>query len=246
MPREWNARSYDSLPLPHQGWGARVLSQIDLKGDEHVLDAGAGTGRDTLALLEKLPHGTVTAVDASERMLEVLAEKVADPRLTAIHHDLTQPLELPEPVHACISVATFHWIEDHDTLFQNIAATMAPGGQFVAECGGHGNVAEVDAAVAATLGRDDGAVWYFADETETRDQLERAGFTDIEVRLRPDPATLEEGEQYEAFLATVILGGHLQKLPESEHEQFVKEVAARVGRPVVDYVRLELSARKRA
>ncbi|WP_376714465.1 class I SAM-dependent methyltransferase [Janibacter limosus] len=75
MPREWNARSYDSLPLPHQHWGTRVLEQVTLTGAEHVPDAGAGTGRDTAALLERLPRGRVTAVDASDRMLEVLRGK---------------------------------------------------------------------------------------------------------------------------------------------------------------------------
>ena len=245
MPREWNARSYDLLPLPHQHWGTRVLEQVTLTGAEHVLDAGAGTGRDTAALLERLPRGRVTAVDASDRMLEVLQEKLNDPRLDSYKHDLTQPLHLPSLVDACISIATFHWIADHEVLFANIADAMRPGGQFVAECGGSGNVARVDAAVAATLGdRQDGAVWHFADEGDTRSRLEAAGFTDIQVRLRPDPAKLEEGEQFEAFLATVILGGHLLKLDESEHEGFVKEVAARIGEPVVDYVRLEFNARK--
>lgn len=246
MPREWNARSYDSLPLPHQHWGSRVLSKITLSGNEFLLDAGAGTGRDTLSLLDRLPAGRVLAVDASERMLEVLREKVVDPRLETRRHDLTEPLLVDEPLDACISVATFHWIQDHDALFSNIAGILRPGGQFVAECGGQGNVARVDAAVADVLGgAADDAVWHFADIEETRRQLEHAGFVDIDVCLRPDPAMLAPGEQYEAFLATVILGGHLAKLDPSEHEDFVTAVASRIGEPVVDYVRLELSARRR-
>jgi len=245
MPREWNARSYDALPLPHTGWGVRVLHQVPLRGDEHVLDAGAGTGRDAVALLERLPDGRVLAVDASHRMLEVLAEKVADPRLEVRHHDLTTPLVVNSPLDACISVATFHWIEDHDALFQNIGQVLRPGAVFVAECGGEGNVARVDAAVADVVGGvPDGAVWHFAGVEETRDQLAAAGFEDIEVGLRPDPAHLRAGEQFEAFLATVILGGHLAKMDADRHEDFVTAVADRIGEPVVDYVRLELRARK--
>src|SRR5579875_3682384 len=56
-PREWDAAAYDALPLPHERWGRRVLGSLPLRGDECVLDAGAGTGRDTAALLGRLPRG---------------------------------------------------------------------------------------------------------------------------------------------------------------------------------------------
>ena len=49
--REWDASTYDALPLPHVAWGQRVLDRMRLEGDERVLDAGCGTGRDGEALL---------------------------------------------------------------------------------------------------------------------------------------------------------------------------------------------------
>lgn len=61
MPREWDARTYGSLPLPHLGWGVRTLGRPPLRGDERVLDAGGGTGRDTEGLLNRLPYGRVVA-----------------------------------------------------------------------------------------------------------------------------------------------------------------------------------------
>ena len=53
--REWDASTYDALPLPHVAWGQRVLDRMRLEGDERVLDAGCGTGRDGEALLERWP-----------------------------------------------------------------------------------------------------------------------------------------------------------------------------------------------
>ena len=52
---EWNAAAYDALPLPHVAWGRRVLDRMGLEGDERVIDAGCGTGRDGEALLERWP-----------------------------------------------------------------------------------------------------------------------------------------------------------------------------------------------
>ena len=43
---EWDARSYDALPLPHEHWGATAIAQLRLNGDETVLALGCGTGRD--------------------------------------------------------------------------------------------------------------------------------------------------------------------------------------------------------
>src|SRR6516164_10612123 len=67
--REWNAELYHQISGPQVSWGKKVLARVPLRGDEHVMDAGCGTGRLTRDLLEALPRGQVTAVDVSENML---------------------------------------------------------------------------------------------------------------------------------------------------------------------------------
>ncbi|WP_037914756.1 class I SAM-dependent methyltransferase [Actinacidiphila yeochonensis] len=251
MPREWDAKTYDSLPLPHLGWGRRTLARLPLRGDERVLDAGCGTGRDTVGLLDRLPEGRVVALDGSVRMLDELRVRLAGrlDQVEVVHGDLTKvPLPFDGEVDAVFSVAAFHWIEDHAALFAALAGRMRPGAPLISDCGGRGNIAAVKAAVAEVAGRggegDESASdsWEFAGVEDTRERLAAAGFTDIEVSLRPDPAVLQPGEQLEAFLATVVLGAHLDAMPEGEREGFVKAVAARLAEPVVDYVRLEISA----
>lgn len=243
MPREWDAKTYDSLPLPHLGWGRRTLGRLPLRGDERVLDAGCGTGRDTEGLLELLPQGRVVAVDGSVRMLDQLRERLAGrlDRVEVVLADLTKPLPFEGEVDAVFSVAAFHWIDDHAALFTALASRLRPGGRLVSECGGSGNVASVNAAVADVLGRDP-KVWDFAGVDDTRRRLAEAGFTDVDVRPRPDPARFEAGEQMESYLATVILGAHLDGMADDDREPFVTAVAARLAEPVVDYVRLEISA----
>lgn len=243
MTREWDATTYDSLPLPHAQWGRRTLDRLALRGDERVLDLGCGTGRDTEALLGLLPHGRVVAVDGSLRMLERLRGRLAGrlDRVEVVHADLTGPLPVTGTVDAVTSVATLHWIPDHAALFQGVARVLRPGGRLVAECGGRGNIAGVSAAVDEVLGPQP-AVWNFAGVQETEQRLREAGFTDVEVALVPDPARLEPGPQLLSYLAVVVLGGQLERLPAEEHEAFVRAVAGRLREPVVDYVRLTISA----
>ncbi len=172
--REWDAASYDALPLPHVGWGLRVLDRMDLVGDELVLDAGCGTGRDAAALLARWPGVRVIGLDGSQQMLDQARSRLGD-GVTLVRADLTQPLPLPEPVDAVMSVAAFHWIRDHTALFEHLHAAMKPGASLTTDCGGRGNVAGVNRALAQVTGElHDG--WEFAGVEDTRARLEAIGF----------------------------------------------------------------------
>ena len=133
MPHEWNAGEYERLADPMTRWGGQVLERLQLTGNETVLDGGCGTGRVTEQLLARLPHGHVIGVDASVAMVEQAKTRFAnDPRATLIAADLST-LELPEPVDAILSTATFHWIRDHNKLFTQLVKILKPGGQLVAQ-----------------------------------------------------------------------------------------------------------------
>ena len=244
-PRDWNAPTYDRVANPHVGWGRQVLDWIDLAGDERVLDAGCGTGRVTELLLERLPRGRVVALDASPSMLEEAGPRLAhaSERVELLCADLAQPLPVDGLVDAIFSTATFHWVADHDALFRTLAAVLRPGGQLVAQCGGAGSIATV---IAALPPAEDGWMgpWTFADPEATRRRLEAAGFEEIQVWLQEEPTAIDAGEPLETFLATVILGAHLDRLPPEERDGFVKGVAARLPRAEIDYVRLNIVARR--
>jgi trans-aconitate 2-methyltransferase len=247
---EWDAQSYDALPLPHKRWGPHTIGRLRLTGDETVADVGCGTGRDAEHLLELLPAGRVLAIDGSQQMLAQTRSRVAGAghadRVEIIQADLRDPapaaLATHPPVDAAVSVATLHWLPDHAQVFRTVAGLLQPGGQFAAEAGGRGNIASI-VAVLSELGAGDGTgIWNFADVPETMSRLAAAGFAEIEVNLVPNPARLDAGRQFEAYLATVVLGAHLRELPPEDRAPFVREVAARLAEPVVDYVRLQIRA----
>jgi len=86
-----------------------------------VLDAGCGSGRVTAQLCERLPGGSVIALDRSAAMLIEAKRRLAPfgERVGFVRADLARPLPL-HPVDAVFSTATFHWIRDHDALFANL------------------------------------------------------------------------------------------------------------------------------
>jgi trans-aconitate 2-methyltransferase len=241
-PRDWNAESYERVSAPQEAMGREVLDRLELRGDERVLDAGCGTGRVTAALLERLPHGEVVAVDGSPAMVSE-AQKRLGPRVDARVANLTE-LVLEAPVDAILSTATFHWIADHDRLFEHLFAALKPGGRIVAQCGGEGNVATVQAAIhrvaePALAGWP--GPWNFASPAATAERLERVGFTEVEtwpqtLRVEPD----DPGE----YLATVVLGSHLERVPPGRRDAFVEAVLAALPEPTIEYVRLNLAGRR--
>jgi trans-aconitate 2-methyltransferase len=244
MTRDWNAESYQRVSAPLEAMGREVLDRLELRGDERVLDAGCGTGRVTAALVERLPRGEVVAVDGSPAMVAEARERLG-PGVEVLVADLLE-LELQEPVDAILSTATFHWIGDHERLFARLFAALRPGGRIVAQCGGAGNVAAVQAAVDAiaepALAGWSGP-WTFASPQETAVRLERLGYTDVrtwsqDVRVEP--------EDPREYLATVVLGSHLERVPAERRDGFVEAVLDRLAEPAIDYVRLNLQARRPA
>ena len=245
MTADWNASAYDRVADPQARWGAAVLDRLPLDGDETVLDAGCGTGRVTELLLGRLPHGTVVALDASAAMLSEARGRLArfGDRVEYVQADLTRPLPLDRKVDAILSTATFHWVLDHDALFANLAAVLQAGGSLIAQCGGAGNVAtllDVAKQVHPGFRREH----RFETAEATRERLLRSGFTDVETWLSEEPTRFEPGEPFEAFLETVCLRTFMAELPEPERRPFVEAVAERMPEPVLDYVRLNIVARR--
>ncbi|MGH8971935.1 MAG: class I SAM-dependent methyltransferase [Acidimicrobiia bacterium] len=242
-PRDWDARTYDRVADPITGWGNAVLDRLELRGHERVLDAGCGTGRVTEALRDRLPDGRVVALDASPSMLAEARSRLGDDRTEYVLADLGRPLPLDEPVDAVFSNATFHWVLDHVALFTHLAAVLRPGGPLVAQCGGAGNIASVLEALRRT-GHPGPHPFHFAGPDDTRRRLESAGFVEVRTWLHPEPTPFPPGEPLQEYLATVVLGSHLEQLPPEKRRDFVRQVSERMPKPEVDYVRLNILARR--
>jgi trans-aconitate 2-methyltransferase len=254
---EWDAGSYQRVSEPQFEWGRRVVERIPLEGDEDVLDAGCGTGRVTRLLAERVPAGTVLGIDGSAQMVAEATRQLADlgDRVRFRQADLTE-LAVDDPVDLIVSTATFHWILDHENLFARLHAALRPGGRLVAQCGGAGNIAATLASAAEAAAEPPFAPhlaeppesWFFADDATTVARLALAGFVDAHAWLERVPAILPGIDEGAEFLTTVVLRHHLELLPDHLRAPFARAVAERRARPdgrvEIDYVRLNLEARR--
>lgn len=243
-PRDWDGAGYDRAAQPMTRRGVAAIDRLVLRGDETVLDAGCGSGQVTAALLERLPEGRVIALDASPSMLEVARGRLGgDPRVTFVEADLARPLPVDGQVDAVLSTSTFHWVLDPEALFANLAAVLVPGGPLVFECGGAGNIEGI-VSVVRSLGETFDP-WCFATPEATRARLEAAGF-DVETAWLATDHVMLAPEALADYLETVVLGSHLARMPAERRRPFAEAVAAGMAEPLLDYVRLNVDARRRA
>lgn len=254
MAREWNAVEYEELSVPHLRWGADLLELLELRGDEAAIDAGCGTGRVTALLLERLPEGTVFAVDGSAAMVESARKRFADDSRVRVQQQDLLDLEVAETVDLIFSTATFHWIKNHERLFGKLHEALKPGGKLAAQCGGEGNISRATRATSEVMREERFRPYFegwtddkhYASAEDTKQRLEDAGFEAVETWLHDEPTPFGSEDELARFLETVVLGGHVLRLPEKERGPFATAVAAKISTfeepPTLDYVRLNMMA----
>ena len=226
--------------------GEPLLELLAPQPQERILDLGCGDGALTALLARR---AEVIGVDAS-------AEQVAAARARGLAAEVADgaSLDFAGEFDAVFSNAALHWMRDPDAVIAGVWRALKPGGRFVAECGGAGNVETVRRALAEALARhgidaEAANPWYFPSAEEYRVRLERHGFAVASIALIPRPTRLPGSLAdwldtfAESFLATVPP----QTRPSLKHE--VEEtlrgrLTDAAGAWTVDYVRLRFNALK--
>ena len=251
----WDAARYHRVSDPQWRWGLRVLDRLAPAEGERILDLGCGTGRLTSEISTRAPGAIVTGADRSIAMLSKAREHVAS--VAAFAQADATALPFHPVFDAVFSTATFHWIQDHDTLFREVHRVLKPGGRLVSQCGGGPNLARLyDRAKHLResqrfRGYFDGWVepLNFQTVETTKSRLGTLGFTHINVSLESAETAFTTIEAFEQFVTTVCLRHDLERLPPELRSPFAHEiaVAASTDDPplTLDYWRLNVDARKR-
>ncbi len=255
---DWDAARYHRISAPQFDWGQRVLARLQPAGGERILDLGCGTGRITQEILASMDGGCVTGVDLSGAMLAVARASRPEGLSRHVRYVQASGAALPfsGTFDAVFSAATLHWIHDHDAVFAGVHEALKPGGRFVAQCGGAGNLQRLLEHAAPLMESrtyrryfdDWHDPWYFADPETTAVRLRAAGFIAVDAWLEEAPVDLATADAYNEFVSCVCIRHHLERLPLDLREPFAIEltgIAARDSPPfVLDYRRLNIGGRK--
>jgi trans-aconitate methyltransferase len=187
----WNAEDYEKHARFVSDLAGPVLEWLQPQAGQRILDLGCGDG----VLTEELKRRDVDVlgVDVSESLLAAaLARGVETRRMDG------QKLPFDAEFDAVFSNAALHWMSDAGAVIEGVFRALKPGGRFVAEFGGHGNVAAVTTAMRATARRRGGDAalagpWFFPSVAVYREMLEERGFRVVRIGLFPRPTPLPTG-----------------------------------------------------
>ncbi|HOM30267.1 MAG TPA: methyltransferase domain-containing protein [Deltaproteobacteria bacterium] len=126
MTYEFDGREYEKASAHQQEWGNRLISELNLTGNERILDLGCGDGKLTESLSILVPNGCVLGIDASQGMIDVAKQKEKD-NLKFKLMDI-DTLELHDKYDVIFSNAALHWVKDHQRLWQNLKTILSEKG----------------------------------------------------------------------------------------------------------------------
>lgn len=245
LGQEWNANGYAQNANFVAKLGSDVVKLLAPQPGERILDLGCGDG----VLTERLVQlgADVLGVDASEDMVNAARQRGITARVVDGHQ-----LPFDHEFDAVFSNAALHWMLDPQAVLAGVKRALKPGGRFVAEFGGHGNVAAICTALTASLqfrgisvrGRHP---WYFPTPNAYANILETVGFKVDSIELIPRPTPLPTGMigWLETFASPFLFG-----LEEDIREAVLENTLTLLGQSLrdeqgnwtADYVRLRVSA----
>ena len=274
----WTSEAYTASASFVPALATTVLSWLDPTTEDIVLDLGCGDGVLT-AQIASQAH-TVIGLDSSANLIQAARDnylgganikenlefRVDDCR--QLESLIKEGSLQRESVSKVFSNAALHWILPHHdsqsrlSIFRGAYSLLCPGGMLVFEMGGHGNVAEIHAALisavihrgASPAGARAASPWFFPSKDLMVRELEEAGFKieRAETEYRPTPETKEKEGGLQGWVR--LMGAQiLEVLPDDElKEAAVQEVCEVLeticgreeGGYWLGYVRLRIRARR--
>jgi trans-aconitate methyltransferase len=246
MTTTWNATLYENQHAFVWQYGEDLIQLLSPTSKEFILDLGCGTGQLTAQLAQSA--ASVKGIDADAVMIANAQQNY--PQLQFEQAD-ARTFQVESPVDAIFSNAALHWVKEPGAAAQHIYQALKPGGRFVAEFGGKGNVKAITEALAKAHSSYV-SPWYFPSVAEYAAVLEKHGLEVVFATLRDRPTPLEGAEIGLANWLRMFAHGLLDSLtPEQQNkviesvEQQLMPTLYRENGWIADYRRLRIMAIKR-
>jgi trans-aconitate methyltransferase len=249
---QWDVDLYQNRHSFVWEYGSSLIDLLDPKSGEKILDVGCGSGELTNQISGR--GALAIGIDADPSMVK-RAETIF-PDCTFFHADVRDiPMaDLDGPVDAIFSNAALRWVNDAEQAVTSRSQALKPGGRFVVEFGGKGNVRAIVSASLKVQGRPEtDNPWYFPSIAEYASILERNGIELVSAALFNRPTLLDDGENGMGNWLEMFGDGLFSGVAEGQKEKMVRDAVDMLrptmhsdGQWTADYRRIRIVGQKAA
>ncbi len=258
MAHEFDGKKYEKASAHQKEWGEKLITELDLRGTERVLDLGCGDGTLTARIADLLPEGEALGIDASKGMIDAARPRERE-NLRFVLMDIDR-MDFKDEFDVVFSNATLHWIKDHDTLLTNVHRSLRNGGVVRFNFAGDGNCSNVFQVIREAMAHPDFQCffddfdwpWFMPTVEEYEALVRRSPFAAVRVwgenadRFFPDEETMIRWVDQPSL---VPLLPHIEESARQSFRSFVIERMIRLtrqadGRCFETFRRVNLFARK--
>lgn len=222
---QWDAELYDSKHSFVSQFGTGLVELLSAQPGEFILDLGCGTGH----LTERIAScgAEVVGIDSASTMIEQARSHY--PHLQFEVGDATN-LQFSQRFDAVFSNAVLHWIKAPEKVVTGICRALKPGGRFVAEFGGKGNVQKIITAIDNAMHSAGYPIneqlhpWYFPSIGEYAPLLEQQGLQVIFATLFERPTLLDDGEKGMFNWIKMFASNFLKGIPVTQQTDILTDI----------------------
>ena len=234
MPTEFDGKRYRETSTHQKEWGARLIEELNLRGNERILDIGCGDGALTTNLADGVSHGSVLGIDASAGMIDT-ARSQKRPNLCFQLLDVLDA-DFRGEFDVIFSNATLHWVRDHEMLLPILYRALNENGILRVNFAGDGNCSTLNRVAQESMASDQYREaftdfdwpWYMPSVEAYESLTKHSDFKDAEVWGENADRYFPDTEAMLGWLDHPAIVPFKQHLDPETAESFHKVVANRM------------------
>ncbi len=231
----WNAKDYERNSQAQQKWARELIANLNLRGEEDILDLGCGDGKVTAEIAQLAGSGSVIGVDNSMQMIELAKEKYPQnqhPRLSFQVMNASNLL-FENCFDVVFSNAVLHWVKNHQPVVEGLYQSLRAGGKILLRMGGKGDAAGILSVMDDLKSSNKWAQYFtefefpftFLGVDDYQVLLRAAGFSEKRVELIPKDMVHDGKSGLKGWIRTTWLPYTL-RIPTEKREAFIEEVSS--------------------
>lgn len=223
---EFNGEKYKQASKHQKEWGNKLISSLNIKGDDEILDLGCGDGVLTEQLALLVPHGKVIGIDASEGMIKT-ARKHKTLNLSFACANINE-MDFVDCFDVIFSNAALHWVKNHQKLLENSYLALKLNGIIVWNFAGDGNCSNFFDTIKTVMNMplykeffiDFDWPWFMPTKDEYVLLIEKAGFSQFEVAFENTDRYFLNSDEMVRWIDQPSIVPFLECVPNDKKEHF--------------------------